>query len=431
MRLFDIIKKDVLLVLRDFKALVFIFLMPIVLIVILGLALGGVFSSDGFSIGEIYIAVVDEVDEDEIAAANAQLKMSGASYDNMSLYSVLDSEDIKSFIHYEVLADSEAQRRLEDQQIAAVVTIPEGFALGLAKAMAGEDSSVGMDVKGQDGWLQTTVVNSVMASYADTLSSISADMAVFMDTIASQTIAGDLSPEDISQIDFASFIHDSVNASLTDALNITSKGIESRGVLNSFFYYSIAITCMFILYSAGQGSSFLYTESEEKTLSRLTAAGVSGKKLLLGKSFAVFGLCIIQLIVLFAFSTFAFNINWGNAFVFAAISICVAISVTGLGVLLMVLVYRAGNPRIGNMFQAIIVQILALFGGSYIPLSVLPKFFSAISILTPNGLAVQAYTANVTGAPFSEVLPYIAGSVGLGIVLYFVGVMLYPRERRA
>ncbi|MDD5017245.1 MAG: ABC transporter permease [Eubacteriales bacterium] len=425
MKLTDIIKKDVLIVLRDFKALVFIFLMPIVLIVILGLALGGIFASDGFSIGRIDIAVVDGVTESEIAAANAQLGAT-ASYDDMSLYSVLDSDDIGAFISYEVMDADEAESRLESGEIDAVAAIPEGYALDIAGAMTGGGNGTQIDVMGRQGEFETTVVDSVVQAYADTLSSVSADMAVLHQAME-HNVSGQQGPGS----DFAAFIQTSVNASLADTVEIDSKGVEARGVLTSFFYYSIAITCMFILYSAGQGSSFLYTESDEKTLERLTVAGVSKKKLLLGKSFAVFSLCILQLIVLFAFSTVAFGINWGNTLVFVAISICVAISVTGLGVLLMVLVYRSGNPRIGNMFQAVLVQIFALFGGSYIPLSVLPKFFSTVSVFTPNGLAVQAYTANVTGAPFSEVLPYIAGSVGLGVALYFIGVMLYPRERKA
>jgi ABC-2 type transport system permease protein len=135
--------------------------------------------------------------------------------------------------------------------------------------------------------------------------------------------------------------------------------------------------------------------------------------------------------VLLGFSTLAFGIEWGDPLVFILISVCVAISITGLGVLLMVLVYRAGNPAVGSVFQSVIVQVLALIGGSFVPLAVLPAFISTVALFTPNGLAVMAYTGNVSGAPFTEILPYLCGSVLMGIVLYFIGLMLFPKERRA
>ena len=254
--------------------------MPIVLIVILGLALGGVFSSDGFSIGQIKIAVVDEVAESEITAADAQLGgYPGASYAEMSLYTVLDSDDVAAFLSYETMEADDAESALLAGEIDAVVTVPSGSALGLADAMSGSNGSIELGVTGaQGGTIELTVVKSIVASYAEALSSISADIAVLGETLQ------DAVPVDIAAVDFAAYIQNAVSISTADVLSTESKGIEKRKVLNSFGYYSIAITCMFVLYSAGQGSTFLYTESEEKTLSRLTVAGVPRSKLLIGKS---------------------------------------------------------------------------------------------------------------------------------------------------
>ena len=432
MRLSDIIRKDILVVLRDVKALIFILLMPIVLMVILGLALGGIFQS-GFSIGTINVAVVDHTKASEAAAAEQSLLPYTDSFDAemISLYSALDSDEISSFLNYQITSDDDAQRLLDQGEIDAVITIPEGYLTDVAQSLQGGGTVTTVSVQGsKQSTLKTSIVAGIVKAYADSISSVSADFDVLLQTVLdsgspalAQTVMGNLN--------IGEYVENSIRASASEAVSIQSKGIESRQTLNSFTYYAIAITCMFMLYSSGQGSSFLYTESEEKTLQRLSAAGVSTKKLLLGKSAAVFILCLVQLTVLFAFSTLAFDIDWGNALGLVIISVCAAISVTGLGVLLMVMVYRTANPRIGTVFQSILVQVLALFGGSYIPLSILPKFFSVVSLITPNGLAVNAYTENVTGASLLEILPYLAGSVALGAVLYFIGVLLFPRERRA
>lgn len=432
MRLIDIIKKDVLVVLRDGKALIFILLMPIVLMSILGLALGGIFSSGTFSIGQINIAVVDESTAPDMTGMHPGMQT--IDFEAMSLYNVLDADEIKSFISYEKMDKDAAEQQLQNNEIDAIVSIPQNFNAQLIQAIMPINfdetvSNVNAEilVKGRSGkTLETNIVSSVVSAYTNTVSSISADVTILLKNIIQQRAW-----EQIPNIDMQSFAKELTDTSIKSALDIQEKGVAKRNPINSFAYYSIAITCMFVLYSAGQGSVFLHTENKEKTLSRLWAAGISRRKLLLGKAAAVLCLCLVQLILLFTFSTLAFGLKWGSILVFIITSLCVAVSVTGLGVLLMVLVYRAGNPRIGNVFQSILVQVFALFGGSFLPLSALPKFFSTISLFTPNGLAIHAYTANMTGAPFGEVLPYLLGSIGIGIVLFILGTALFPRERRA
>jgi ABC-2 type transport system permease protein len=344
----------------------------------------------------------------------------------MSLYAVLDSKEVSEFLSYTVMDEAAANEKLANAEIDAVVTIPKGFNAGMVNMMMGSGGDLQIDVVGaQNRTMESGIVASIVRAYTDTFCTLTADMDILIQTAMS---SGGMIQETMSKLDFESFMQ---NLSQQSDIRINMEGVAARKALSSFSYYSIAITCMFLLYAAGQGSTFLLTESQEKTLLRLTAAGVSTKKLLLGKSVAVFFLCIIQLIVLLGFSTLAFGIDWGDPLAFVLISVCVAISITGLGVLLMVLVYRAGNPSVGSVFQSVIAQVLALFGGSFLPLAVLPAFFSTVALFTPNGLAVMAYTGNVTGAPLIEILPYLGGSVLLGIVLYFVGLLLFPKERRA
>lgn len=412
MKLKDIIFKDLRVVLRDRVALMFIFLMPIVLIMILSFALGGMFATDTISIGRINVAVVDN--DDGTSAAH-----------EASLYALLDSEDIAAFLNYQFMDAKQAQEKLDNREVDAIITIPTGFLSDVTQAMAGTRISQQISVLGSpNSTLKAGIVASIITSYTDTLSMLSADMALLMETAAHSGVT----EQTMARLDIASFMRQLAAAPTVD---IAYEGVAARKALSSFSYYSIAITCMFVLYSAGQGSGFLYTESEERTLQRLSAAGVSRIKLLIGKCVAVFLLCLLQLTVLLGFSSLVFGLDWGNPLVFLAISVCVAVSVTGLGALLMVLVYRAGNPSIGNVFQSVIVQVFALLGGSFLPLAILPAFFSTLAMFTPNGLAVMAYTGNVSGAPLSEILPYMAGNVGLGIVLLSIGAALFPRERRA
>ncbi len=419
MRLRDIIFKDLRIVLRDRVALMFIFLMPVVLIVILSFALGGMFTSQGFSIGHINIAVVDN-------DTGQPAQSAGFDAREASIYSLLETEEIASFLSYKTMNADKAGNKLDAGEIDAYITIPNGFSSDVYSAMSGMGGGgIELSVTGSlNSTLKAGIVNSIVKAYAETLSRLSVDIKLLINAVMQ---SGNFSQQTIARLDIESFVK---SLAEPPPVGISLAGVSARKPLTSFSYYSIAITCMFVLYAAGQGSAFLYTESEERTLQRLSASGISSIKLLCGKAFTVFALCLIQLAVLLGFSTLVFGISWGDPFVFLAISACVAVSVTGLGILLMVIVYRTGNPSIGNVFQSILVQVLALLGGSFLPLAILPKFFSTLALFTPNGLAVMAYSGNVSGAPFAEILPLMAGSTALGLVLMATGAALFPRERR-
>lgn len=415
MKFFDIVFKDLRVILRDKVALMFIFLMPVVLIVILSFALGSVLSTQEVSIGLINIGIVD----------NDNLNNAAPHTSDASIYSVLNSEELASLISYCVLDEQNAKDKLSVGEIDAYITIPNGFLPAVESSMGGVNSGrLEIKVTGSaNSVLKAGIVSNIAKHYTQTLSNTSTAVKLLNDFLQNNDSA-----QYAGHVDIASYIKSVAQPS---ALDLRFEGVSARKPLSSFSYYSIAITCMFVLYAAGQGSTFLYTESEEHTLARLSAAGVSGIKLLCSKAFTVFLLCLIQLTVLLGFSTLAFGIDWGNPYVFLAVSACVACSVTGLGALLMVIVYRTGNPSIGSVFQSIIVQVLALFGGSFIPLAMLPEFFSSLALFTPNGLAVMAYTGNVSGAPLEEILPFMAGSVVFGIIFTVAGAALFPRERRA
>lgn len=407
MKVRDIIKKDMLLVLSNLKALVFILLMPIVLIVILSLSLGAVFQDESIKIDIIKVGVVDN---------NTSIQRLPLQILQATPYDLLNNERIKEIIDYEEVDLASGQDRLEKREYSTLIIIPEGFYSAVASNFTNETAATQIEVIGYlNTSFETNIVLSIVNAYTDQLSNIIADNKIISKYLASEKFAS-----------FSASLQEELAAHQLD-LQFTATG--DRKSINQFYYYSIAITCMFILYTAGQGGSFLLEESQNKTLDRLSVAGVTKSKLLLGKSTAIFALCIVQLAVLFIFSTLAFSLNWGNIFIFFAIALALSFSVTGIGTLLMIASYRTGSHNWGTMFQAIGAQLFALIGGSFIPLSVLPKFFSTAALFTPNGLAIMAFTDNVQGAPFAESAPYIVGNILIGVITLAIGLLWFKRTK--
>ena len=75
-------------------------------------------------------------------------------------------------------------------------------------------------------------------------------------------------------------------------------------------------------------------------------------------------------------------------------------------------------------------QIMAAVGGSMVPLYVFPDWVISITKFLPNGLALQTYLDLMSGATVSEILPAIAGSVGLGLMFFAIGLIRLSLERR-
>jgi ABC-2 type transport system permease protein len=408
MKIGDLIKKDMQLVLSDPKAMVFIILMPMVLILILSFSLGAAFEGESIKLDIINVAVVDENPISERLPLIAL---------NATLYDVLDSEGVKEIVSYEALEKERAEEMLDNGEISAVIIVPLGFYEDVMSNFANESKAIQIEVLSNlNSSFEANIVSSIVSAYTREVSSVISDNRIISNYLSSDKF-----------LDFMDALNQERESRALDA---KLQGVGERKPINQFYYYSIAITCMFILYTAGQGSAFLLEERNNKTLARLVAAGVTKNKLLLAKCAAIFALCVIQLFVLFVFSTLAFNLKWGNMFIFLAIALSLSFSVTGIGALLMILSYKTGSRNYGDMFMAIGAQLLALIGGSFIPLSVLPKFFSVAALFTPNGLAILAFTGNVQGAPLGEMAQYMAGNILIGILTLAAGIIWFKKRGR-
>ena len=112
------------------------------------------------------------------------------------------------------------------------------------------------------------------------------------------------------------------------------------------------------------------------------------------------------------------------------IFIVTAFSVSGLGIMLASIVYKSGSYNMGNVFTSFIVQVMALLGGSMIPLENMPNFTRYVSNLTPNGLMMKALTKNYYGYGFEEIGIYLLILLIIGLVFLVISLAILIRGRR-
>ncbi|MDW5299414.1 MAG: ABC transporter permease [Sedimentibacter sp.] len=431
MKVISIIKKDLKTILSDRKALAIIILMPIILMTILSMALKGSFvSSDDLNIESINIAVVKLYDKNkdtqmfETALDNNLLSKDVDSSDvdpeNIFFEDFLGSEEVEKIISYSVEEEKRAMELLDSGEVSAVVLLPERFIYNM-KINFLTPFRNNVDVKiltHPDKTISGQIVESVMEAYTNAMSSVIIGKNVLIET----TMANDLGENGFENMD--DVMEDMSKMMENININIEDVVVEGKRNISSADYYSTAMMTMFILFAAGQGGRMLLEEKENQTYQRMIIAGTSKFSILSGEFAVVYIIALIQIIVMTIFSHFALKVQWGNLIAFSLVSLTAALAVAGLGAFVAAATYRAGNYKMASAFESAIIQVMALLGGSFFPVDVMPAALQKLSFLSLNGIALKAYLKIMVGYGLPEVMNNIFALAVIGVVFALLAVVL-------
>ena len=430
--------------LSDKKALIIILIMPIILMVILSFALKGIFMENREA-GKINIAVVRQYDaeayrksfEDALhngllargmgQDAATELVSAGKDTDpeNLFFQEFLDSDEISDIIAYRIETEKQSEKLLAAGEISAIVVLPEQYLYDMnVNLLTPFRNEVSIDVlTSTDAGISGRIVQSVMQAYSDTMSSVIIGKNVLIET----ALANDAGYESFTGMDSAiTGIKDALGTVQVEMEAVT---LEGRKPISSSDYYAAAMLTMFILFAASHGGRMLLEEKEHFTYQRMMVAGTSKRGILTGKFFVIFIIALLQITIMTAFSRFALKVMWGDFLSVALIGIAAAFSVAGVGAAVAAGTWRAGNFKMANIFETAIIQTMALLGGSFFPIDILPSAFQKLSFLSLNGIALKAYQKTMMGYGTEDVLGYLAVLAGIGVVFAMIAaIILRGRE---
>jgi ABC-2 type transport system permease protein len=81
-----------------------------------------------------------------------------------------------------------------------------------------------------------------------------------------------------------------------------------------------------------------------------------------------------------------------------------------------------------NIFETVIIQTMALLGGSFFPIDIMPSIFQKLSFLSVNGVALKAYLKIMTGYGTPEIMSHAAILTGIGVLFVLLSVLILRRE---
>jgi ABC-2 type transport system permease protein len=433
MKVLRIIVKDLKIVLSDRQALIITLLMPLVLMTILSMALKGSFmSSDDTGMEKIPVALVKQYDkgaDSEIFVKTLEerlkINISGdeVNPEEMFFDDFLGNPEVSKLIDYRVEEENRAKDLLNEGEISAIIILPDKYIYDMKISLLTPFRN-NADLKvltHPDRPVAGEIVTSLMEAYTNTMSSVIIGKNVLIESASANDIGGD-GFDNIDEI-----MEGMADLVAGTNVNIDNVTVEGRRSIKSSEYYAAAMMTMFLLFAAGQRGRMLLEEKDNQTYQRMVIADISKTHILAGKFIVIFLIASLQIFIMLAYSHFALKVKWGNMIPILVLSTASAFSVAGLGIFIASLTYRAGNYRLANAFENVIIQVMAFVGGSFFPIDVMPEVIRRMSFISLNGVALKAYLKIIVGYNLADILKHVSILAITGILLTLIGVVIFNK----
>jgi len=413
-KLLTISVKDVKTWLRDPAALGVLLGMPVVLILILGSAFGGL-GGDGGMVGQVAIVNLE----------TAPVAEGGNDIASEIVTMLSDNEDIEAIFEIDVREDAqEVRAEVEQGELIAALIIPEGFNESVNNAEPAELEVL----KDPGAELSANIWESIVRSIATELSRVS----VIAQT-AGQAAGVEVQKQGLPPVAVEAVIGSAIAAATAeDVVNpVTIEVVEAKKDVKEVTpldYYSLSMTSMFLLFGAMFGSFSFITERREQTMSRLLSTPTPRSSFVGGKMLGIMLLGLIQFGVLYAYTSLIMQVNWGESvagtWLIATAEIAAA---TGLAVLIASI---AKTERGAGGVGPLLIQIMALTGGAFFQLSILPPWLQPVRYFSVVGWALVGFQkVQLEGAGPADLLVELGALLAFAVVFFGIGVWRLRDDR--
>ncbi len=201
-----------------------------------------------------------------------------------------------------------------------------------------------------------------------------------------------------------------------------------KGNISSFDENVPGFSIMFILFGVlgGFAEGIFRERDEDRTLKRLLVAPISKFAILGGKLLAGTVIGVLQMLALFAFGYFAFDISLGNSLGGMLLTILgVAFSASCIGLLISSLSHSREQAR---SLGTLTILTMAATGGCWWPLFIEPKWMQKLSHVAMPAWAMDCFfDLMLRGKDLAGILPALGGLYLYGMVAALLGSYLSTR----
>jgi ABC-2 type transport system permease protein len=421
MKILDIALKDMLRNFRSAFAVLMMFVAPFLITGLIYVAFSGLAGGDNLSlpVTRVVAANLDTPDASTGFAAGQQV------------IDIIQSKELAEILDVTIVGDeTSARKAVDDRQADVAVIVPAGFTQAVMASGSRADVTIYHDPTLTIG---PGVVEAVVNGILDGFSGFKITADVAQQQLAASGQTADPAVLQSIAVSYAQWAEaqsttESAAADTSIALRAPAgSGKPAAGMLGGIFGPVMAgMLVFFVFYTGAVTAQSIIREDEEGTLARLSTTPTQPATILGGKLASVFLMVLVQSIVLLAASALLFKIQWGQPATVTALVIATMVAASGFGILLMSFIktMQQSGPVLGG-----VLTICGMLGGTFTAgFTSLPGAFDAATLIVPQGWALRGWKLALAGASLGEVLLPVAALLGMGIVFFAVGTLLFRRR---
>jgi len=365
---------------RDRSNIFFIFVLPIVLILVLGVVFGSGFTSRVTLIAPDN----DELADDVIASISAS-----AAFETMT------ADDVE-----------DARSRLRRNEIDAVIVIPDDYGESL---LAGDNAEiVYYSTPSSGGFVIRSVVESAVAEQAA--------------VIRAGRFAADATDTDpATALDTARLVQGSIAA-----MGVETEGGVSSGSGSQFDLGAAQQLLLFMFLTALTSSVALIQSRRLGVSHRMLSTPTSAGTIVRGETLGRFLIVMLQGVFIVLAAGVLFDVEWGDPVAATLVVMAFALTGTGAGMLLGSLFSSEQQAGGFAIFGAL---MLAALGGSMVPLEIFPDTMVTVAHFTPHAWGNDAFATLIRhGGGVADIATELAVLTASGLILGAMSSAVFRRR---
>ena len=432
MKALDIALKDMLRFFRSFLAIVFMFIVPLLVTGMFYFMFGNIAKNGDFNLPRTKVIIANMDKGGPKFQVNPKNIPGGKKSDTMGelVVNILQSDDISDLIEVSFAPSPETARAaVDDQQAQVAIVIPQNFSKEFADVYGEAVIEFYQDPTLTIG---PEIIRSIMNRFMDGMSGVKIAVRVFMKDAEPEALM--LTGQVVQRyLEVSLAEEDNLENVLLDVRE-PSTTQESESEKSENFLLSIISPIMggmLIFYAFFTGASTaqsILKEEEERTLPRLFTTPTPQATVLTGKLLAVFMMVSVQVTVLLLVSNLIFKIYWGELLSILLMVIGIVFSASSFGIFLNS--FLKDTKQSGVLFGGVltVTGMLGMISIFAINSPAAAQLGNSVSLLVPQGWAVRSLTQSMNGEPVTTLLLTTLALLLWSTAFFVIGVWRFNKR---
>ncbi len=432
MKALDIALKDLTRSFRSLFALVFMFVIPLLVTGMFYLMFGSAVRNGGFDLPKtkVIVANLDEGGPKFRFKPKDLPHARDARTMGELVVQILESEELEELVELSFAPNAASARAAVDNQAAQVaLIIPPDF----SHQFADQDGDAVIEFY-QDPTLTLgpAIMRSFLNRFTDGMSGVKIAVNILQDEAepSQYALAGQVVDR---YLEISLALSDDLESDLlvvrapfhapqeqTDQDQVFLLTIISRIMGGMMIFYAF--------FTGTSAAESILKEDEERTLPRLFTTPTSQATILSGKLLAVFLTVSVQVVVLLIAAQLIFRIQWGAWLPVSVMALGIVLSAASFGIFInsFLKTTKQGGVIFGGVLTVTgMLGLISVFTANS-PLT--ERMGETVSLLVPQGWALRGLLFSMNDQPLSSVLANTLVLLGWSALFFVVGVMRFSRR---